>query len=129
MKKLLALFASLLLVSAAFAGSAKYPDISQADLTAAIQSKSVTVIDVNGTESYNAGHIPTAINFETHKDNLAASLPANKDALIVAYCGGPQCTAYKEAAKAAQKLGYTNVKHFSGGISGWKESGAKIEKS
>ena len=47
-------------------------------------------------------------------------LPADKNALIVAYCGGPKCGAWKKAAKAAAALGYTNIKHFSGGISGWQ---------
>ena len=29
------------------------------------------------------------------------------DALVVAYCGGPSCSAYKKAANAAKELGYT----------------------
>jgi rhodanese-related sulfurtransferase len=43
----------------------------------------------------------------------------NKTTLIVAYCGGPECGAYKAAADAAAALGYTNIKHYSEGISGW----------
>ena len=50
-----------------------------------------------------------------------------KDALIIAYCGNAQCGAYAEAAKAAQKLGYTNIKHMAAGISGWKAAGMKTE--
>lgn len=56
-------------------------------------------------------------------------LPKDKDALIVAYCGGPRCGAYASAAKAAEKLGYTNVKHLTAGISGWQEAGEKMEKA
>ena len=48
--------------------------------------------------------------------------------LIVAYCGGPRC-AYKRAAGAAEKLGHTNVKHLSAGISGWLKAGEKAEKA
>jgi rhodanese-related sulfurtransferase len=36
--------------------------------------------------------------------------------------------AYKQAATAAEKLGYKNVKHLSAGISGWKDAGEKTEK-
>jgi rhodanese-related sulfurtransferase len=54
-------------------------------------------------------------------------LPADKAALVVAYCGSPKCGAYKKAANAAVQLGYTNVKHFSGGISGWKSAGEPTE--
>lgn len=106
----------------------KVPDISIKDLKKAIDAKKVTVIDVNGTDSYKDGHIPTAIDFEAKKDKLKDVLPKDKDALVVAYCGGPQCMAYKAAAKAAIAMGYTNVKHLPAGISGWKEAGEKTEK-
>lgn len=125
MKKLITLALSLVFSAAASAGD--FADISVADLKQAITAKTVTIIDVNGTESYKAGHIPTAINYATHKADLAKSLPADKAALIVAYCGGPKCGAYQAAAKEAKKLGYTNVKHLSAGISGWKEAGEKTE--
>jgi rhodanese-related sulfurtransferase len=110
------------------AAEEKYPDISIKDLKKAIDKHTVTVIDANGTESYTDGHIPGAINFATDADKLAAKLPKDKDALVVAYCGGPQCMAYKAAAEKAVALGYTNVKHLSAGISGWKEAGEKVEK-
>ena len=104
------------------------PSISQAALTRAIADKTATVIDVNGTDSYKAGHIPSALDFEAIKD-LKSVLPKDKNALIVAYCGSESCGAYKQAAQAAMKMGYTNVQHFSPGIKGWKESGAAVEKA
>jgi len=48
--------------------------------------------------------------------------------LVVAYCGGPSCNAYTRAANAASKLGYTNVKHLSAGISGWLQAKELTEK-
>lgn len=125
MKKLLAFALSLV---AASAMAAEYPDISIADLKTAISEKKVTVIDVNGTDSYKAGHVPSAIDFEANSEELAKQLPADKGALVVAYCGGPSCNAYKQAAKKAEALGYTNVKHLSAGISGWKKAGETTEK-
>lgn len=104
------------------------PSITHQALVKAISAKKVVILDVNGTESYEAGHIPGALNFEQVNGNLKSKLPANKKALIVAYCGGPMCMAYKRGAEAAMKLGYTNVKHYSPGISGWKKSGARVEK-
>ena len=106
-----------------------YSDISIADLKAAIENKSVTLIDVNGTDSYRDGHIPGAINFEAVGSKLETVLPKDKDALVVAYCGGPQCSAYKAATSKALALGYTNVKHLKAGISGWKEAGEKTESA
>ncbi len=125
MKKLIALLATALLAVSAVAG--EYSDISVNDLEKAIKNGKVTVIDVNGAKSYSKGHIPGAIAFKDAND-LKSKLPANKDALIVAYCGGPKCSAYKRGATAAEKLGYTNIKHLSAGISGWKSAGKKLEK-
>ncbi|HEV8378113.1 MAG TPA: rhodanese-like domain-containing protein [Tepidisphaeraceae bacterium] len=107
----------------------EYPDVSIKDLKTAIEKKQATVIDVNGSESYRDGHIPTAIDFEANAGKIEQLLPRDKNALIVAYCGGPQCMAYKTAAKKAVALGYTNVKHLSAGISGWKDAGERVEKA
>lgn len=133
MKKiLLPLLACFALVTAAFAGAGKVADISHDELKAAIASGKVALIDVNGTDSYKSGHIPGAIDFEANEAKLATLLPADKTALVVAYCGNERCGAYKEGASAAEKLGYTNVKHYSKGIAGWKKAGettGKAEKS
>ncbi len=127
MKKLLTTLCALALSSAAlFAGD--FPDISITELNKAIAAKKVVVIDVNGTDSFKAGHVPTAVDFAAVKGDLAAALPKDKDALVVAYCGSPSCSAYTAAANAAVKLGYTNVKHLSAGISGWKEAKQPTEK-
>lgn len=129
MKTLSIILVALGLVASVFAASSKFADISQKDLQAAIEKKSVTVIDVNGTDSFKSGRIPGAIDFEANEKKIASLLPKDKSALVVAYCGNEYCNAYMAAASVAQKLGYTNVKHYSGGIDGWKKSGAKVEKS
>ena len=108
--------------------AAEYPDISISDLKTAIAEKKVTVIDVNGSDSYAEGRVPTAIDFAAKGGELEKVLPADKDALIVAYCGGPSCSAYKKAANKAKELGYTNVKHLSAGKAGWKKAGETFEK-
>ena len=125
MKKIIALIAAAFVSATALAG--EFADISIADLKKAIDEKKVAILDVNGSSSYKAGHVPTAIDFSANKADLAAKLPADKNTLIVAYCGGPSCSAYKSAATAAEKLGYKNIKHLSAGISGWKSAGEKLE--
>jgi rhodanese-related sulfurtransferase len=126
MKRIVALCAAALVTTAVYA--AQYPDIKIDELKSAIKSHQVTLLDANGTDSFKEGHIPGAIDFSTHRAKLANVLPKDKEALIVAYCGGPKCTAYKAAAQAAEKLGYKNVKHLAAGISGWRDSGQKVEK-
>lgn len=123
----LAAFAAAVGITAVRAEEPTFPNITHAELTKAISDKQVTLIDVNGTDSYKQGHIPTALNFDEVEKDLAAKLPADKSALVVAYCGSEKCTAYRAAASAAAKLGYTNVKHYAKGISGWKAAGEKVE--
>src|SRR5688572_32954154 len=127
MKKLTVFLCALALSPLLAMAQEKFPDISHDELKKAIEDKKVTLIDVNGTDSYKAGHIPGAMNFQEVKSDLATKLPENKDALVVAYCGNEQCGAYQAAAKKAKELGYTNVKHYSKGIAGWKKSGEKTE--
>ena len=122
------LLAMTAFVLAAVVYAEEFPEISLSDLKVAISSGKVTLLDANGTESWQDGHIPGAIDFTAAKGKLDNLLPKDKDSLIVAYCGGPTCGAYAAAAKAARKLGYTHVRHFTAGISGWKQAGEKTEK-
>lgn len=127
MKYILPLILPAILLLAACGES--HSHVTADDLEAAIKAGTVTVIDVNGTNSFNAGHIPGAIDFEANADKLEGLLPEDKGAMIVAYCGGPMCPAYKDGLAAAEKLGYTNLQHYSGGISGWKKAGKELEKA
>src|ERR1035437_1904526 len=125
MKKLFAFLVTASVAVSAYAG--EFTDISINDVNKLAESKSAVIIDVNGDDSFKAGHVPGAINFAAIKNKFALSLPKKKDALIVAYCGNPKCGAYLKDVKAAEKLGYTNIKHMSAGISGWKTAGMKTE--
>jgi rhodanese-related sulfurtransferase len=120
MIKFFALLAAAFVTASVYAG--EFADISTTDVQAAANAKSAVIIDANGPDSYKAGHVPGALSFATIKSDLAASLPADKSTLIIAYCGNPKCGAYLQAAKAAQKLGYTNIKHMSAGIAGWNDA-------
>lgn len=128
MKSLIAI-ATCLLASLALAAAAEYPDISIKELKKAIKDKKVIVLDVNGSSSYAKGHIPTAIDYASSKGELDKVLAKKeKDTLVVAYCGGPKCSAYKQGADKAKELGFTNIKHLSAGISGWLQAGEETEK-
>ena len=126
MKKLLAWVTPLLLVAVSYAGEIK--DITIPELKEAIAAQKVVLIDANGTKSWDEGHIAGAIDFKGNEAKLASLLPKDKGALVVAYCGGPKCMAYKAAVAEAQKLGYTNVKHLPAGIKGWVKAGEPTEK-
>ena len=128
MKSLLSLIAALALLPLLATADDAFPSITTADLKAAIAAKQVTLLDVNGSESY-AEDTFNALDFEVVEKDLVKALPADKSALVVAYCGNERCTAYKAGAEAAKKLRYTNVKHYSKGIAGWKKEGQATAKA
>jgi rhodanese-related sulfurtransferase len=127
MKKIAALLVTAFAAVSVFANG--FAEISVTDVNKLATDKSAVIIDVNGTDSYNAGHVPGALNYDAIQNNLAASLPKDKSAMIVAYCANPKCGAYARAATAAQKLGYTNIKHMTAGIAGWKAANMKTESA
>lgn len=125
MNAFLAILATLAFTAAGFGAHA--PDMTFEDLNSAVQKKSAFIVDVNGDESYANGHVPGAVNF--YAKNFEAGLPKDKASQIVVYCGGPACTAWQKAANRLEELGYASIKHFSGGIKGWKEAGGAVEKA
>jgi rhodanese-related sulfurtransferase len=125
MKKLILFAVTFVLAASAYA--AEFPTITIPDLKAAMASQQVVLLDANGSESWQRGHIPGAIDFSANKENLASSLPKDKTVMVVAYCANPQCPAYRAAAAAAKKLGYKNIKHLAAGIMGWRDAGEKTE--
>ncbi|MCK6471112.1 MAG: rhodanese-like domain-containing protein [Planctomycetes bacterium] len=130
MKRMLSAAAAIAVVAVvgmASLGEETYPDIKIEDLKKAMEEKTVTLIDCNGTETYAKSHLPGAKDFKAVEKDLAKNLPEDKGALVVAYCGSSKCTAYKAGADAVAKLGYTNVKHFSAGLKGWTDAGEKTE--
>lgn len=69
---------------------------------------------------YDKGHIPMAVSIpDSQFDKMTDQLPADKDTLLIYYCGGPKCKLSHKSAAKAQSLGYTNVKVFEAGFPGW----------
>jgi len=69
---------------------------------------------------YDKGHIPTAISIpDSQFDKMTAQLPADKNTVLVFYCGGLKCRLSHKSAKKAIDLGYTNVNVFAEGYPVW----------
>ncbi|MFZ7127292.1 MAG: rhodanese-like domain-containing protein [Desulfobacterales bacterium] len=68
------------------------------------------------------GHVPMAMSIpDSQFDKSAHMLPADKDALLIFYCGGLDCKLSHKSAYKAEALGYRNVKVFAEGFPGWME--------
>jgi rhodanese-related sulfurtransferase len=88
--------------------------------------KGVTIIDSRPYKpKYVDGYIPTAISIPASQfDKMTDKLPANKDELIIFYCGGFACGLSHKSAYKAEKLGYTNVHVYAAGFPDFKKKHA-----
>jgi rhodanese-related sulfurtransferase len=88
------------------------------------------IYDANNDKTRDKeGVIPGAVALPSanHYD-IAATLPADKNAKLVFYCANTGCMASHDAAKMAIKAGYTDVSVMADGIEGWKKAGKPSEK-
>ncbi len=92
--------------------------ISPDGLQQMIQKQQVTVIDVNSRQSWIKARVPGALNLDP-ADYNESDLPPDKESSLVFYCSNPMCRKAPNAARRAKKMGYSNVKVMSAGISGW----------
>ncbi|MGD8883163.1 MAG: rhodanese-like domain-containing protein [Desulfobacterales bacterium] len=81
----------------------------------------VMIIDARPKRAkYDKGHIPMAVSIpDSQFDKMTDKLPADKDALLIFYCGGLKCKLSHKSARKSEKLGYTNVKVFAKGFPGY----------
>jgi len=77
-------------VSSTSTPTARVSTIARGELISALRSARVVLVDVLSPEAFAAMHIPGAINLPVADiPTRAADLIPDRDAPIVAYCGGP----------------------------------------
>jgi len=80
---------------------------------------------------YAHSHLPGAINLPASAvdpDIVARRIP-DKNTEIVVYCSGPDCDDSLVTAQRLKVLGYTNVRHYPGGKSEWRDAGLQLERA
>lgn len=80
------------------------------------------LFDARPVKTFGKAHIPGARPAHPGDDNFLSLLPADKNALLVFYCGGATCPYTGEAVNIAKKAGYTNIKGYQAGLPGWIKS-------
>ena len=102
--------------------------ITRDELKAAIDSRTVTVIDALGGMYYEQQHLPGALHLVAEDVvEQASSLLPDKDAAIVTYCSNVSCPNSQNVANMLTSAGYTNIRKYSEGIQDWVEAGLPIE--
>ena len=126
------ILAALTLVAGARASWAQamrnVPRISIDELKPLMEQKRVLVIDVRDPSSFQAGHIPGAVNIDYVNMPQRARDHLQEKRTIVTYCA---CTNDTTAARGALDLteaGVANVKVLAGGWNEWIRRGERVEK-
>lgn len=98
--------------------------ISTDELEAKLGSdQNFRLIDVLGEEHFSDEHIPGAENIPLDQIGEKALEELDKDEEIVVYCASESCQASPKAAEKLEKLGFTNIVDYEGGLKAWKEAG------
>jgi rhodanese-related sulfurtransferase len=99
--------------------------IAPRELHARLKDDALLVVDLNAPHSWLKARVPGALNLMPDFD--AGSLPAGRSTPLVFYCSNPLCRKAPNAARRAEKLGYTDVRVMSAGISGWLGAGLPVD--
>lgn len=80
---------------------------------------------------FQAKRIPGSINIvseEQSRGPMTEGLMSPADEIVV-YCTGGDCMSSLQAYKRLVELGFTNVRHYAGGLSDWEAAGYPLEGS
>ena len=104
--------------------------ITRTDLQALIAAGTVTLVDALPQSYYDQQHLPGALNLvDADVDSRAAALLSDRAATIVTYCSNTACGNSKAVARRLEKLGYTDVRTYPGGIQDWVEGGLPTQSA
>ncbi|QPW27348.1 rhodanese-like domain-containing protein [Edwardsiella ictaluri] len=110
------------------------------------EKKPMLIVDTMPfADSYKKQHIPGALNMAFPMGDMTVwdkasmgaitqadfmrMLGADKDRMLVFYCGFVKCARSHNAAMWARTLGYRHVYRLPGGITAWKEAGYPVDKA
>ena len=74
--------------------------------------------------AYSSKRIPTSLHFDTIDEALAALDPGEE---IVVYCAGVSCAASIRAYYLLERVGYTHVRRYPGGVADWEDAGYPLD--
>ena len=117
------------------------PEISTAELRAALADTSAIILDARPYEEYAVSHMPgaravpakagtTPALYVGDAAEVAKTIPDKSQPLIL-YCNGLFCGRSERLADDLTKLGYRNVRRYQLGSPGWRALGGvmQVEKS
>jgi rhodanese-related sulfurtransferase len=147
MKRLILVLGALLAVSAASAQSVldatlaepdqKTQEVSTSQLRQILADGSAVVLDARPRREYAVSHIPGAVNvaprpglpphlYVSDVAEVGRLLNGARDRPLVLYCNGPSCGKSRRLAAELLTAGFTNVRRYQLGASGWRAFGGAM---
>lgn len=125
MKKFLFLVAGFVMAGSFLLNNFKpNPDaVSARELKKLLEKKDFTFINVHTPYEGEIEKTDTFIAYDKVVEQ-SANLPKDKNAAVILYCKTGRMSG--EAITTMRKLGYTNVRHVSGGMDAWQKTGGKL---
>ncbi len=99
--------------------------VTAEELARRLADPDLVVIDVRSEGDYSRSHLPGAVSLPLAElQTRLAELP--KDAVIVAYCGGPYCAVSPRAVRLLRSHGF-RARPLDGGLARWRRTGHQLE--
>jgi len=92
------------------------------DFAQAADLGEVTVVDVREPQEFAAGRVPKAVNMPMSRFD-ARQLPSGKPVILICQAGGRS----RNALNHARAAGRDDVRHYAGGMNGWRSRGGDVE--
>jgi len=117
------------------------PELSTAEMQAALRDPAVVVLDARPQAEYAVSHLPGARSVPGKANTAASAYTADVSAVIrwvpdrtrrlVLYCNGLYCGRSKRFAAELRTNGYADVRRYQLGIPAWRALGGvtQVEKS
>ena len=103
-------------------GGTGVPAIAHDELVQAHRERSCAIIDVREPHEFDRGHIPGAVNHPLSQFD-PARMVQDKPVVLICQAGGRSAAALRRALAAGKQ----NVRHYPGGMSGWRSRGGPVE--
>jgi rhodanese-related sulfurtransferase len=124
MKKVIALFASVLLLAGCSSGSNAI-DQSVSEFSSKVTEAGVITLDVRTPGEFNEGHIEGALLVDFESGNFENEIAAlDKTKTYAVYCRSGSRSG--QAVKVMSDAGFTSVYNLNGGVIDWANAGLPL---
>jgi rhodanese-related sulfurtransferase len=103
------------------AGAASGPVVEYDELVQALGEKKCVLVDVREPHEFHNGHIPGALNHPLSTSD-PAHIAQGKPVVLICHAGGRSAKALRQALSAGRQ----DVRHYPGGMSGWRARGGPV---